>query len=300
MRLISGGFRARGLAGAAVVAVAMGALASSGPVGAAEANRPALALGDRVVFGFITQAGYMYRNPDNFVGFPEHYGPDLRLQVTNVSCPGETSGSLISIVNPDHGCQAFRGFAPLHVSYTGSELDYAGWFLRHHHNTRLVSLLIGANDAFLLQDHCANNPGCIQAGLPALLLQLGKNLDTTFAALHNAGFRGVLVVGNYYSLNYGDAGATGLVQLLNATIKARTLAAGGVVADDFMAFKTVASAPSAGGDSCKAGLLNATPDPAKQLTCDVHPSQSGQEVLARAFEDAFLAAGEGEGGRSDS
>ena len=299
MRLISRGLRARAIAGAAVLAVAMGAMASSGPIGAAEGDRSALALGDSVVFGFITQGGYMYRNPDNFVGFPEHYGQDLRLQVTNVSCPGETSGSLISIVNPDNGCQAFRGFAPLHVRYTGSELEYARAFLRGHRNTRLVSLLIGANDAFLLQSRCANDPGCIQAGLPELLMQLGKNLDTTFAALHQAGFRGVLVVGNYYSLNYSDPSATGLVQLLNATIAARTLAAGGVVADDFTAFKTVASVPAAGGDSCKAGLLNATPDPARQLTCDVHPSQSGQEVLARAFEDAFLSVGEREG-RSDN
>jgi len=296
MRSISRVLHARALALAAVLVVAMGALASSGPIAAAEGNRPALALGDSVVFGYITQAGYTYVNPHNFVGFPEHYAPDLRLEVTNVSCPGETSGSLISILNPDSGCQAFRSFAPLHVRYTGSELDYATSFLRRHHDTRLVSLLVGANDAFLLQKHCANDPACIQGGMKALLFNLGQNLDATFAALHRAGFRGALVVGNYYSLNYNDPSGTGLVQLLNNTIRQRTLAAGGVIADDFTAFRSAAATPLAAGDSCKAGLLNATPDPARQFTCDVHPSQSGQEVLARAFEDAFLSARDRDGG----
>ena len=296
MRRISRVLHARALASAAVLVVAMGSLASSGPIATAEGNRPALALGDSVVFGYITQAGYMYVNPHNFVGFPEHYAPDLRLEVTNVSCPGEMSGSLISILNPDNGCQAFRSLAPLHVGYTGSELDYATSFLRHHHHTRLVSLLVGANDALLLQHHCASDPACIQAGMKPLLLNLGQNLDDIFAALHHAGFSGVLVVGNYYSLNYNDPSGTGLVQLLNNTIKQRTLAAGGVVADDFTAFRSAASTPFAAGDSCKAALLNATPDPARQFTCDSHPSQSGQEVLARAFEDAFLSARERAGG----
>jgi len=131
------------------------------------------------------------------------------------------------------------------VRYTGSELDYATSFLRRHHDTRLVSLLVGANDAFLLQKHCANDPACIQGGMKALLFNLGQNLDATFAALHRAGFRGALVVGNYYSLNYNDPSGTGLVQLLNNTIRQRTLAAGGVVADDFTAFRSAASTPLA-------------------------------------------------------
>jgi hypothetical protein len=38
-------------------------------------------LGDSVAFGYITQAGHEYGNPDNFVGFPDYVGNLLRLDV---------------------------------------------------------------------------------------------------------------------------------------------------------------------------------------------------------------------------
>ena len=40
--------------------------------------RPYLALGDSVVFGFITQAGFEYGTPDNFIGYPDYAGRALR------------------------------------------------------------------------------------------------------------------------------------------------------------------------------------------------------------------------------
>lgn len=163
-----------------------------------------MGLGDSVPFGFITQAGFQYVNPNNFIGFPEYAGQQLRFDVTNASCPGETSGSLLSASAVDNGCKAFRAGAPLHVSYGGTQIDFATSFLQHHRETRLVTILIGANDLFLLRDSCTGNPDplCIQKGLPALLAKLGQNLDATFQAIHQAGFHGVLVGVTYYSLNY--------------------------------------------------------------------------------------------------
>ena len=35
------------------------------------AGRPYLALGDSVSLGFITNAGFEYVNPQNFIGFPD-------------------------------------------------------------------------------------------------------------------------------------------------------------------------------------------------------------------------------------
>jgi lysophospholipase L1-like esterase len=281
---------ARAKVGAAVVLVAAAGLVSSGPVATADRNRPALALGDSVGFGFITQAGFQYVNPSNFVGFPERFGQELRLDVTNASCPGATSGGLLSSATRDNGCSFFRANSPLHVAYAGLQIDYATAFVRQHPDTRLISLIVGANDLFLLQKDCLGNIPCIQAGLPALLGQIGQNLDATYTALRAAGFRGVLVGVTYYSLNYADPLTTGVIQALDSVIAQHTLAAGGVVADGFAAFKAAASTAFAGGDSCKAGLLNATPDPTRQFTCDVHPSQSGQALLARAVADAYLAA----------
>jgi lysophospholipase L1-like esterase len=293
MRWFSRGMISRARVAAALALLVTASLVSSGPAAMAERSRPALALGDSVVFGFITQAGFQYVNPSNFFGFPEKVGQELRLDVSNAACPGETSGSLLSAAIPDNGCQTFRATAPLHVAYAGTQIDYATAYLHQHTDTRLVTVLVGANDLFLLQKNCLGSLSCIQAALPGVLAQAGQNLDATYAALRQAGFHGVLVAVSYYSTNYGDPFTTGVIQALNGVIARHTLVAGGVIADGFTAFKTATSTPFAKGDTCKAGLLNATPDPAKQFTCDVHPSQSGAALLARAVADAYLGAREG-------
>jgi hypothetical protein len=58
-----------------------------------------------------------------------------------------------------------------------------------------------------------------------------------------------------------------------------------VVADLFTAFKNVASAAAFGGNSCNAGLLNASVQ--NQLLCDVHPSQSGHQLIAKTITHAL-------------
>lgn len=267
-------------------------LVSGGPTATAEGSRTGLALGDSVVFGYITQAGYQYVNPNNFIGFPEHAGPQLHLDISNASCPGETSGSLLSTSNPDNGCQAFRGGAPLHVAYAGAQIDYATSFIKNHPGTGLVSILVGANDVFLLEKACSGDPtppSCILANVSTVLGQVGANLDAIFLAIHKAGFHGVLVGVTYYSTDYTDTLTTEVVQGLDAVIAAHTKAAGGVVADGYGAFYA-ASTPT-GHRPCYAGLLNE--NPADTATCDVHPSQSGQELLARAVVDAYQGAHQG-------
>jgi lysophospholipase L1-like esterase len=257
----------------------------------ADDNRPYLALGDSVVFGFITQAGFEYGNPDNFVGYPDYVARMLRLATTNASCPGEATGGFLSSTGADNGCRAFRQQAPLHVAYASTQLLFAEGFLGAQPNTRLVTIGLGANDVFLLQQKCANNPNpqqCISAGLPDVLATIAGNMETILFALRATGFRGVLMVVNYYSLDYSDLAATGVTQLLNQAITAFAQANGAVVADVFTAFQAAASTAFAGGQTCKAGLLNASPQ--NQFICDVHPSQSGQKLIGRTVADAFRAA----------
>src|SRR5437870_1333396 len=129
---------------------------------------PYLALGDSVPFGFITQAGFEYINADNFIGFPNYIGQELRFQVTNAACPGETTGSFLSSGGADNGCQLFRSQAPLHVPYTSTQLDFALAFLAGHPQTRLVTILLGADDLFLLQNTCAGDPSCIASGFATI------------------------------------------------------------------------------------------------------------------------------------
>ena len=282
------------------IAVSMTAIAAAlallgGSASKADPGHPYLALGDSVVFGYITQAGYAFGNPDNFVGYPDYVGPELDMMPVNAACPGEATGGFISLASADdNGCRAYRAHFPLHVTYATSQLDFAKDFLKKHKNTKLVTVQLGANDAFILQTQCLGNAACIQAGLPALLNTISTNMDTILKALGGKHFHGVLMVVNYYSLNYGDAAGTGLTVLLNQAVAAYAKADGAVVADAFTAFKNAPATVAAAGDTCKAGLLNVAPqnpgvtfDPTK---CDVHPSQSGQKLLAQTVEDAYAGA----------
>ena len=250
--------------------------------------RPYLALGDSVVFGFITQAGFEYVNPTNFIGFPDYVGRDLRLNDVNAACPGETTASFLSASAPDLGCRAFRSQAPLHVSYGSTQSSFALSFLAKHKRTRLVTIMLGANDLFLLEEACAGDQTCITNGLPQVLATISANMATILGEIRASGYKGVIVVENYYSLDYSDAAGTTLMQLLNQAVSAPAASFGAVVADVFSAFEIAATNPFAGGNTCKAGLLNASPQ--NQFLCDVHPSQSGQRLIARAVEAAFTAA----------
>jgi lysophospholipase L1-like esterase len=251
-------------------------------------DHPFLALGDSVVFGYITKAGFEYGNPHNFVGYPDYVGQAMRFTTTNASCPGEATAGFISATGADNGCRPFRGFAPLHVSYTGTQLHFATTFLMAHPNTRLVTIGLGANDAFLLEGACNFDPTCIGNGLPQVLATISANMRTILDAIRATKFHGVLMIVNYYSLDYSDATGTGLTQLLNQAVTAPAEADHAVVADVFTAFQSAASTPFAAGNTCKAGLLNASPS--NQFLCDVHPSQSGQQLLANTVENTYAIA----------
>lgn len=247
-----------------------------------------LALGDSVVFGFIDQAGFEYLNPANFIGFPDYVGQSLRLNDFDAGCPGETTGSFLSAAAPDAGCRLFRSLAPLHVAYTSTQSNYALAFLAHHPETRLVTIMLGANDLSLLQNSCAGDPTCIANGLPQVLATVSANMATILGEIRGAGYRGIVVVANYYSLDYRDIAGTQITEQLNQALSAPARLEGAVVADVFSAFQIAASNPFAGGATCKAGLLNALPE--NQFACDIHPSQSGQKLIARVVEATFASA----------
>ena len=267
---------------AAAIALLVGGGASQ-----ADPGHPYLALGDSVSFGYITQAGFQYRNPDNFVGFPAYVGLALGKTVTNAACPGETTAGFISATGADNGCRPYKANYPLHTSYTGTQLAFATAFLNSHRNTKLVTVQLGANDAFILENQCAGSQACIAAGLPTLLATISSNMDTIFKAIDSTHFHGRLIVVNYYSLDYSDAAGTALITLLNQAITSHARADGAIVADAFTAFAHAAAA--AAGKTCAAGLLNTTPG--NQMTCDVHPSQSGAELLAQSVVAAYQGSG---------
>lgn len=267
---------------AGVVAVAPSAEASGRYHQAVTAGSHYLALGDSVAFGYREPANLptpTYNDPKSFVGYPENIGAELGVRTVNASCPGETSDSLINDNLPSYACETPAGYRtnfPLHVKYRNSQLLFALRFLQRHHDTRLVSLAIGANDGFLCQsttaDQCASE-------FPAVLAKIGKNVKTILRSIRDvARYRGQIVIVNYYSTNYNDPIQVGQSQALNQAMDVAAKPFHVSVADGYGTFQRAAA--QAGGDTCKAGLLTTL----STGGCGVHPSVAGQELLAGAVE----------------
>lgn len=248
-----------------------------------------LALGDSVAFGYQPAAvagPATWADADNFVGYPEVLGTNNRLAVTNASCPGETSGSMIDVDAQSNGCSnsvgspvGYRDSFPLHTTYTGSQLDYAVDFLRSHRATKLVTLDIGANDVFVCQSTTPDQ--CLGTSFPAVVAQVSANVDTILSTLREEGrYRRDLVLLTYYSTDYSDPTTTGAIAALNTALAQVAAANGARVADGFTAFAQASAA--SGGSPCAAGLLIPLPTGG----CDVHPTLAGHEVLAGAVERA--------------
>jgi lysophospholipase L1-like esterase len=250
-----------------------------------------LALGDSVTFGYEESQvvpAPNYPDASSFIGYPELLGSELHLTVANPACPGETSSSLISATAQSNGCEnapgngpAYRTMFPLHVKYTGSQLDYAVSYLKAHKNVRLVSLMIGANDGFVCQettaDHCAS-----ATETSAVSATITKNVATILGTIRSkAHYGGQIAIVNYYSLNYSSAATTALSTTLNTAQDKGAKPFHVVIADGFGELQ--AAALHSGGNSCTAGLLT-------QLStggCGIHPSYAGQSLLAQAVEKAI-------------
>lgn len=254
---------------------------------------PYLALGDSVAFGYLANpptppgGGSAYKNAANFVGYPTYVGNFLDLNTTNASCPGETTGSFIDTTAADRGCRVYRASYPLHVSYPGqSQLEYAVAFLKAHPTTELVTIGAGANDGLLVIEQCGglSNTACINAKLGPALSTLTTNLTTIVHAVRGAGFNGTLVLVNFYSVSYANAFETQLVGQLDSAIASVATANHLGLADAFTAFQ--AAATRVGGNTCTTGLLAA--GSSTLGSCDLHPSLSGQQLLATTVENVAV------------
>jgi lysophospholipase L1-like esterase len=287
-----------GATGAAVavlglVAGLMSALpASATPATGPDANGTYLALGDSVAFGYVPPQAVPppnYRDAHSFVGYPEDVAQALRIRVSNASCPGETTDSMLVTGVVSNGCEnslgssiGYRTQFPLHVQYRGTQMEYALKYLAVHRHTRLVTIDIGANDVFLCQE--TTTDGCTSAAeVQTVLQEIQTNLAAIYAQIRDvAHYRGLLVALTYYSLSYAPGQVAG-TELLDSAIASVTEKFGAKVADGFVAFEGPSLA--AGGSACAAGLLIKLPDG----TCNIHPSPAGHLLLARAIEQVVGA-----------
>jgi len=264
-----------------LVAVSMTAIAVAQNV--AESSNNYLALGDSIPFGYFVGAGYEYFYATNFVSYSDYDSIIFNLNLVNASCPGETTGSFLSMLAPDNGCREYRRQAPLHVvynSFNATQFAFATAYLRQNPRTPLVTLMLGANDLLLLEEQCNGNPQCIENGAPQVFMTAEANMTQILAGLRATGYSGPIVIVNYYSPDYSNQFDTMLTQGLNQAITAPASQFGAVVADVFTAFENLASNPFAQGNTCVAGLLAAANPQTSPPSCDVHPSQFGHKVIA--------------------
>src|SRR5262249_21005472 len=159
---------------------------------------------------------------------------------------GETTGSFISATAADNGCRAYKGAYPLHVNYGNSQtqLDFAIRKLSKEDpkkDIQLVTLNLSANDIFLLQQACAQDPAnyqtCFTNGLPGVVANIATNLNTIFSRIRGeAGYQGRIVFMNLYTTDYTDAQAVAVVTAVNTYATQVARAYGAQIADAFGAF----------------------------------------------------------------
>ena len=291
-------FRLSALTLGTVAAVATSLVATTGTTLAATARvqppvvagAPYLALGDSVVFGYRESNNPPapdYSNAANFKGYPEDVAAAMGLLLTNASCPGETTSSMIDKKAPSNGCEnsydatsgqqvpvGYRNSYPLHTSYKRSQLGFAELFLKRHPNTRLVTLTIGGNDGFLCQKQTSD--GCVSE-ISTLTATIKKNLQTIFKGIRGTGYRGQIVLLNYYSYNYNDGLLTAEIQILNSALAQGAEGYHVKIASAFDAYK--AATAQNNGDTCAAALITLLEN--GSTPCGVHPTIQGQALLAQ-------------------
>jgi lysophospholipase L1-like esterase len=258
------------------------------PASAANANSARyLALGDSISFGYDPLKPV---SESSYVGYPEILSDAMKQHVANASCFGETSSSFLGAA-PDLGCSEWKlTHLPMHVDYaapTQTQMSYASDLLeKHTDKIKLITISLGGNDLGLILKKCTTASGldvaCAQQELPATLGAYAKNLGEIYGRIRMTGYSGPIVAVTYYAFNYAGTDLfTEALKQLNFVMSQVTPAFQGTVVDGFDAFR-VASA-GFGGNACAAGLLVKLDDG----SCDTHPSEKGQKILANAIAAAI-------------
>src|SRR5215813_737784 len=204
----------------------------AGSVTGSAANGTYLGLGDSVAFGFVPPQAVPppnYLSAHSFVGYPEDVAQALSIRVSNASCPGETTESMLVAGVVSNGCEnspfsptGYRTLFPLHAEYQGTQMEYALKYLSAHRDTQLVTIDIGANDVFLCQNTMKD--GCASpAELQAVLQGIRANLTAIYTQIRDvAHYQGLLVALTYYLLDPGNATLVARTEAVNNEITSVT------------------------------------------------------------------------------
>ncbi len=227
-----------------------------------------------------------------YIGYPEIVAGILHRQLSNASCPGETTSTFLETAPPsdyypgfycvppesqvfvpsNNGEIQLNYFVPYHDE--ADQLAYAVAFLKANPRTKLVTIDIGLNDVGLVQINCANTPQDCQSELATALATVGQNLAAIFSGLRATGYQGPIVAVDAFSFNYSDAVESAAISAFNTVTEQAATPFGVTVADLYPLFEHPAAAFS--GDTCAAGVLVKL----SNGTCDTHPNLLGQALIA--------------------
>jgi lysophospholipase L1-like esterase len=255
-----------------------------------------LALGDSLAWGFQPnsagvgiKSGHGYA--DDLAAYLRRHG-DRHLKYVNLSCPGETTGTML-----DGGCPDLAGSGQ---NYKVQEAAAVTFLKQHPHARILVTLDIGANNI----DTCVNSDGsldatCIEQGIS----EAGAQLPEILGALKAAAGRQVSFVGmNYYDAFLADwlTGSAGqavaeesvtVSNEFNGVLDAAYAAFHVPVADVSDAYKTTdfTDTASLDGTTVPINVANicdwtwmCAPAP---VGPNIHANNIGYAVIARTFEE---------------
>ena len=287
-----------------LVFASVAAVIAAASATAAQAATPRyyLALGDSLSVGFQPNGHVGHETKQGYANdlYAHYKGQVKGLQLLQMGCPGETTGSMISGSGNAFYAQAFNCKVP-----HGSQLKDAVAFLKAHHKAGEVPLLtvdIGANDV----DGCVHGTAtqateCALAGVTQIKLDTPKIL----AALKQAAPKGTkLVAMNLYDpvLGYGIDPASAvyslvpvsvsLVKAINTAIAAADAEAGFKTVDAAAAFDTYDTTPvTYDGQPVQANIAKICTltwmCAASPLGPNIHANAKGYAVLATAFENVI-------------
>jgi lysophospholipase L1-like esterase len=261
-----------------------------------------LALGDSLAWGYQpnsagvgVKTGHGYA--DDLAAYLRQHG-DRDLKYVNLSCPGETTGTML-----DGGCPDLAGSGQ---SYAVQEAAAIAFLKAHRHSRILVTLDIGANNI----DSCVDSDGaldatCIEEGIS----EAGTQLPEILAGLKAAAGSQVSFVGmNYYDPFLADwltgsAGqsvaeeSVGVSADFNGVLDEAFAAYHVPVADVSSAFKTAdfTDTTSLDGTTVPVNVANicnwtwmCAPAP---VGPNIHANNTGYKVIAKTFEPLIQVPG---------
>lgn len=266
-----------GVLAVAVIAAPSAAAAPAAPASTRVAT-PAyyLSLGDSLAFGFsefkfseFLQSG----NPGVFIGYTDDLADRLGVPAVNLSCPGESTSTMLGIGGTCPAASAGYGTWP----YSGSQLSAATTFLsRYRWRHGIITLSIGSDDVLPIAGGCLGSLTC--PALQPALTTLRSNLSTILVSLRRAApFATIVVLVPYNPFGFEYPTSNILALEVDLTIAGVSLVHLDPVANAFTPINVTDAA-----NHCDYVYFGCTQY--GLFAGDVHPTDAGYSLIAQAFE----------------